>query len=387
MLCNKENCTGCMACKNICPTGAISEKYDIFGFIYPSIENSKCTNCGLCERACPSINNKVLFNLPIKAYAAVNTNLKIRNKSSSGGAATTFAHKVIWSSGVVYGAAVDSNINVKHKRIEEEKDIILLSGTKYVESYIGDTYSLVKRDLESGRKVLFIGTPCQIGGLLSYLRSGYNNLITVSFICHGVPSQKFLHEEIINSKQKYVDNIRFRDNTKYVFQLFRDNKMIFNKMREKCAFYRGFDSGITLRENCYNCNYSKFNRVGDITIGDFWGLEESILFNEGDKKLGVSLILPTTENGLKLVESCDDIMNIEEHNFDEAISKNPHLQKPVAKTPEVDIFRNNYVQLGFENAIKKACGKKYVILLLKMKFHNFKPLVALYRIFFKKKTC
>lgn len=170
MICEREKCTGCFACYNVCPKGAINMVEDIYGYIYPIIDKNKCINCNLCKKVCPSLN-KVVKTKPLKCYAVVAKDKKILSKSTSGGIATVLAKKIISENGVVYGAAyIDEKCTVAHIRIESVKDLTKLQGSKYVHSYILGTYKNVKEDLNKSRKVLFIGTPCQIAGLKSFLR-------------------------------------------------------------------------------------------------------------------------------------------------------------------------------------------------------------------------
>ena len=186
MICNKDNCTGCFACYNICPKNAIKMVEDNNGFIYPEIDKEKCVNCKLCEKICPSIN-KVQYYKKQKCYAMYSKDEKVRVKSTSGGIATTFSINVINSGGVVYGAAYDKNCAVKHIRVTDIDGLKKLQGSKYVHSYINDTYKRVKEDLKNNREVLFIGTPCQVAGLKKFLSRDYDKLILVEIICDGVP--------------------------------------------------------------------------------------------------------------------------------------------------------------------------------------------------------
>ena len=171
---NKENCTGCYACKNVCPKDCINMKNDYEGFWYPEVDMGTCIDCGLCESVCPIVNKKQIKNKP-KAYACYNKNEKIRLESSSGGLFTLFAEKIICNDGVVFGARFDDEFNVVHDYVETIEELQKFRGSKYVQSKIGNTYTQVRDFLNQGRKVLFTGTPCQIGGLRSYLQKKYDN--------------------------------------------------------------------------------------------------------------------------------------------------------------------------------------------------------------------
>lgn len=187
---DKTKCSGCHACAQVCPKQCIAMEVDTEGFWYPVVDTALCVECGLCETSCPIqhplANNKTEND--ITAYAAVNKNDEIRLQSSSGGIFTLIASEVIHQGGVVFGAAFDKTFAVGHQYTETIDGLAVFRGSKYVQSRIGDTYKQAEAFLKDGRTVLFTGTPCQIGGLLVYLKQDYDNLITQDIICHGVPS-------------------------------------------------------------------------------------------------------------------------------------------------------------------------------------------------------
>lgn len=184
----KENCCGCYACYNVCPKQCITMKTDNEGFWYPDIDKDKCVNCNLCEKVCPIVN-PVQRNESLKlSYAVQNKDDAVRLSSSSGGMFHLLAESIIKQDGVVYGAGFDKDFSVKHIRINKIEEIQLLQGSKYLQSDIGNIYKQVKKDLKENKQVLFTGTPCQVEGLKSFLGREENNLLTMDFICHGVPS-------------------------------------------------------------------------------------------------------------------------------------------------------------------------------------------------------
>ena len=193
-LVNKEKCTGCSACYNICPKNAIKMKEDKEGFKYPIIDKEKCIECGLCKNTCSVIKKekkKVDIN-ELEVVAAYSKNEIIRKTSSSGGIFTEIAKTILKDGGVIFGAGYDEHLNVIHKKAENEKELEELKGSKYVQSSIGTTYKEAKNILEKGIKTLYVGTPCQIVGLKEYLQKDYEQLYTCDVICHGSPSPKLL---------------------------------------------------------------------------------------------------------------------------------------------------------------------------------------------------
>lgn len=325
----KEDCCGCYACYNICPKQCITMKTDNEGFWYPNIDNNKCINCNLCEKVCPIINPVKRNDSKKIAYAGMNKDEQIRIKSSSGGIFSILAEYIIKNSGVVYGAGFDEDFNIKHKRILYSTDLDLLRGSKYVQSSIGDIYKQVKDDLESNKLVLFTGTPCQVEGLRSYLKKEYVNLMTMDFICHGVPSplvwKKYL-EEMKKSKQENIKNIYFRNKDigwkNYSLKIVFDEKIYSNTLNND-LFMKGFLRDVYLRPSCYNCKFKKINRIGDITVADFWGIENILPKMDDDK--GISLIVIHSEKGKQLFDKLSEKMILNEVNLNEAIKYNPSM--------------------------------------------------------------
>lgn len=355
MICDKKKCTGCFACYNACLKGAIKMLEDKDGCIYPEIDEKKCVNCGLCKKVCPSLN-QIQYNKPIKCYAAYSKIENIRKESTSGGVATTISKEILKEGGIVYGASFGENCTINHIRVTDVNKLEQLQGSKYVHSYINDIYTKVKKDLKDfpQKKILFIGTPCQIAGLKKYLGKEYENLILMDIICHGVPPQQYLKEEIyriINDLN--VDRINFRDGNNYGLYIKKDKKIIFKSERSESPYCDGFFNTLTLRENCYDCKYAGSNRISDITIGDFWGLKKESDFYE-DKEKGVSVVILSTIKGLEFFKKYCKELQIEERAYEEAIIGNTQLRKPAPKNKNADKFKKYYIKHGFYKAYLKS---------------------------------
>ncbi|MBO4601334.1 MAG: Coenzyme F420 hydrogenase/dehydrogenase, beta subunit C-terminal domain [Bacilli bacterium] len=354
-ICEKKKCTGCFACFNICPKNAIKMIEDDFGRIYPIIDEDKCINCGLCKKTCPQLND-VKYNEPITAYALYNKDKKIRNDSTSGGAATTFYLKVLESGGIIYGANNIENERFKFIRITNQSDLYKVKGSKYVHCYIDNMFLKVQEDLKNNNQVLFIGTPCQIAGLKLFLKKEYENLLTVDLICHGVPTQKFLNDELkLHVKDtNLISSVKFRDGSSKVFIIEKnDNNCIYKESWDTNYYLYRFLNSMIFRENCYECKYAKKQRVSDITIGDFWGLKSQNKYFKDDKK-GISLVMPNTEKGKYFVEKCLRDVIYEERPLDEAINGNSQLQLPAKKHKNYNKFFKYYKKFGYEKACKKT---------------------------------
>ncbi|MFR5684657.1 MAG: Coenzyme F420 hydrogenase/dehydrogenase, beta subunit C-terminal domain, partial [Clostridia bacterium] len=295
----KIKCYGCGACSKICPKNAIIMKMDKKGFFYPEIEKEKCIQCGLCEKVCwnPESNNEY-FKEPL-VYAVKSKDMQTRLQSSSGGVFTQFAKICLEENGVVYGACYAEDFEVKHIRIGNIEEIQKLRGSKYVQSNLKNVYSEVKKDLQNGKKVMFVGTPCQVYGLNQYLRGiDKLNLILVDLVCHGVTSPKIWKDYITFIERKYhgkLSKYTFRNKEKgwrgyHPLAKFDNGR----KIESRCitSYTNLFSTDLALREGCYQCNFSSTHRKSDITIGDFWGLEKTI--PEFIDDLGVSLVLINT---------------------------------------------------------------------------------------------
>lgn len=329
----KEDCCGCYACYNICPKECITMETDNEGFWYPNIDKDKCINCNLCKKVCPIINKPNSFLYEKKSYAVFNKNEKIRLESSSGGIFSLLAEYVINNYGSVYGAVFDEDFNVKHIKITSLQDIELLRGSKYVQSRINDIFKSIKFDLKNNKMVLFTGTPCQVAGLQSFLQKKYNNLILIDIVCHGVPSPLVWQQYIDELKQNYKQDIKsiyFRDKStgwKTYSVKFLFDKDEYKNIGFKDIYMKGFLNDIYLRPSCYNCNFKGIERVSDITVADFWGIENILPKMDDDK--GTSLVVIHSEKGKQLFDKLSETMIINEVDLNEAIKYNPSMIKSV----------------------------------------------------------
>lgn len=350
MLCEKNKCTGCFACLNICPKNCITMKEDDFGNIYPEIDSENCIKCGMCHKVCPQIN-LVEQKEPKKAYAMYNKDNNLRKESTSGGAATTFYMHVLSEGGVVYGCSNLEDGEVRFVRIADNKELYKLKGSKYVHAYIKDIFKLVKNDLVNNKLVLFIGTPCQVAGLRKFLGKEYDKLILVDIICHGVPSQKLLKEEINSHNLKDITKVTFRGDDGYKFKLYNMKNNVLTEEMYENGYFQGFFDAIFFRPNCYECIYATSKRVSDITIGDFWGLgDDSKLYDE--EKKGVSVLLPITQKGIDIIDKCEKDMILEERTVEEAVNGNTQLRRPSIKSKKYDKFKKVYLKYGYNKACK-----------------------------------
>ena len=206
-LASKSQCTGCQACASICPKNCISMVTAGDGFRFPDISIENCVQCGKCEKVCPVLHTQIVSTNTL-AFAIKNRNEKERKDSTSGGIFSLLAKFVLNQNGIVFGAAYSENFEVRHVDITDSNHLSLLQGAKYTQSIVGDAFEEAKKELETGRTVLFSGTPCQCAGLKSFLGKTYDNLLTMDLICHGVPSPKVWQAYIDYRSQKENNGVR-----------------------------------------------------------------------------------------------------------------------------------------------------------------------------------
>ncbi len=349
-ICQEELCTGCFACVNICPQKCIKMVEKEYGCIYPDFELGKCTNCNMCKEVCP--NNSFLHRSVAKnVYAAWSKKEDDRISSSSGGVASVFSKNIIKIGGVVFGA-IGRSYEVAHNMADNLGDCLLFKGSKYVQSHINDSFTVAKDSLLSGREVLFIGTPCQIAGLLRYLGKPFDNLITCDFICHGTPPQKLLKDHLTNilKRNNLSDlEVSFRESNGFFLSVMVPEGKIYCKVWFKDLYYIGFMRSLFLRPSCYNCTFATKERISDVTIGDFWGLGTKKSFNYDTSK-GVSVVMPNTKKGETFLELCESDLQLFERSLEEAVMGNPALNSPPSPHTKSDKFVKLYRQFGFFTA-------------------------------------
>lgn len=356
-ICIHDECTGCMACINVCNSNAIEFQIDSLGFKYPKINSDKCVQCGLCTKICPQ-NNPRNFIFPEQCYAAAVNDQLLLNTCASGGVATALSMQVIQTGGIVVGCSGEDIHNVRHIIVESLGDLQKIKGSKYVQSHIPkNLFQQIKTYLIEGRRVIFFGTGCQTAGLQSFLRKEYDNLIVVDLVCHGISSQKLLSEDLLSYTHIDKHSISFRHKIKHKpfirYSLSANNTKTGKSISipwYKDPYLGAFMASVSFRKGCYQCQYAQTKRQSDITLCDFWGLgQDSRLSNSK----GVSAVLISNRKGKQLFESVRHLLVFEERSLEEAVRGNGQLQEP-SKMPT---FRSDFVKLYTEHGINAAYKK------------------------------
>lgn len=356
----KQDCCGCSACVQRCPRHCISMKEDAEGFLYPDVDMTQCIDCGICEKVCPWLNLHEKSKIQ-DVLGAKNIDRKERMESSSGGVFIALAKKVIENGGVVFGAVFNECWEVVHTYAENLKDVRSMMGSKYMQSRMENSYREAEGFLKRGRTVLFTGCPCQITGLHNYLGKEYHNLISVDFLCHGVPSpgvwRKYL-TEVSTSFPKEINGISLDFSTKITGIDFRNKqqsgwknfyltitglsngteKVLLSDKHKNNPFMKGFLGDLYLRPSCYNCKCKNGASHSDLTIADFWGI--SSIMPDFDDDKGVSLVLVNTDKGRNVLALCD--LEIRKSTLDDARRFNGGFKETVIIPPKRDAFFHHY---------------------------------------------
>lgn len=372
----KESCTGCGACSNICPRKCIIMKPDEEGFFYPTYDSSNCIDCGLCEKTCHIVtsNDHKSSNLD-NVYMYQSYDDDILQNSSSGGAFTLFANWILEQGGVVYG----SRYNGDYSRLEvigtDKTSLESLRKSKYLESYTGNSFFLIRKHLKENKKVLYCGTPCQIRGLKQYLKKTNTNtslLLTIDFACHGVPSNYFFNEfkKVYERKKDRIIDVDFRyknfsrtnmrwHNMTLRFVYSSGKSRVYPRFSNYYYYYEPFLDNLFLRRSCYQCDIA-IHSDADITLGDFWGIHD--FKNDIDNNKGLSFVCFNNDKFKTLLPL------LSQGGFCERIPENAisyqyvdKVERKLKLKEKRNIFVKNIIEKGYYNAVNLHYGKYRII--------------------------
>lgn len=364
----KQDCCGCGACVAVCPAKCISIQRDEEGFDYPRVEESLCTQCGKCEKVCPVVcpPSRSAHKQRPPAYACWHLDDQIRAESSSGGVFTGLAQYALRAGSVVYGAAFDANFKgVSHIPARTEAELAPLRGSKYVQSASVEAFREIRKLLNGGRRVCFVGTPCQVAGLRKLVGKKNEKLLTADLICHGVPSPDVFLKYIEEDERgvgSHTIAYCFRDKTSswncpVVSRIYGDNERS-AVINWGDRFMHGFLLNVFLRPICYECPFVGLPRFGDLTLADYWGV--STRFPQYDDDRGTSLVLVNTSKGGFYMRNTGDLLFSAPGDLDHAMAHNPHMVTPAKEPANRKEFFEAFRLGTFRSASKVYFRKRLV---------------------------
>ncbi len=333
---------------------------DRYGFWYPQVDYTKCIKCGICVKVCPIIGEKIKntnFEKP-KVFAAWSLDEEIREYSTSGGVFSELAKDILNKSGCVVGARYNEQNLVEHYVVDDISDLPMIRQSKYIQSFTGDVFKQVRAKLKQDKIVGFCGTPCQVAGLLSFLKGSPSNLYTFDFVCRGINSPKAYSKYLEMLEKQYGSKVRkvwFKNKTfgwnRFSTRVDFENGDVYIKDRNTDLFMRGYiEQNLYMRSCCFDCHYKTFPRNADITLGDFWGI--SRYDSNLDQDLGTSLVMLNSEKGEKLFGNIKDDIYSEESSMEIALPGNACIVENAVKNPKSERFLLMLDKCSFDKSFK-----------------------------------
>lgn len=356
-------CYGCRACEQICPCGAIEMKENDEGFLYPTLAEDRCIKCGVCSQVCP-YDFPSSTNIPTRAVAAQYQDRVSLFSSSSGGIFSALAEYVLSNNGYVAGCIFDESFTAVHILTNQKELVEKMRGSKYVQSDLKNVYSEIQKCLKEGNLVLFTGTPCQVDGLRCFLRKEYDNLLTVDLICHGVPSPRLfqLYVESVSKKMGNISDIKFRDKKRNGWgsqgSITYSNKTKSISPYNSSYYQYYYLQNCVSRMSCYSCKYSSKQRIGDLTIGDYWNISKE--FPKLDTSAGFSAVLINTATGEKVFTEISSKLKVYETDLETVVKGNGNLHSPSLMPESRRSIYNRIAEEGYDTVSKKDCKYQYV---------------------------
>ena len=390
----KGSCTGCTACESICAKGAVAMRPDTEGFLYPVVDTQSCSGCGLCISVCPIHAEPKRANTPMDCFAAKHTDEKIRLTSTSGGVFTALSDEILSRNGIVYGAAYTQAFDVVHSRASSKEQRDAFKGSKYVQSDLRGIFKQVKKDLQDVKSVLFSGTGCQIAGLNAYLGklAEMPTFFTCEILCHAAPSPLMWkeHVRLLETKKKgrlVCYNSRSKaagwhaHNEQSLFENGKSDYRSKLTQNHKDLFY----SHYIIRPACFACKYVGKNRVGDLTIGDFWGIE--LCLPDFDDNKGISMMMVNSAKGKELLDAVSGSLHLRASTYEDALRVNHG--RPARKNPRREMFWQDYYSHGYLYVVKRYAGYSLhgrLLYYIKRIARCFINKIFLYRITYRSKS-
>ena len=328
-----------------------------YGYLITSTNKADCVNCNLCNKVCPILNTSHRSYDGHQVFSAYNKNQRIREAGSSGSVFYLLASKIIGKGGIVYGAAFDDALQLRHVRTDKEEELSPLLKSKYIQSSTVGVFNEVKQDIVQGRTVLFVGTPCQTTALYNFIPNKYKaNLYVIDFICHGVPSQELFDRSIKSYEkrnkchvERFTFRIKGRRHSKYYKIEYVDENGVKKEEWGEYAnypYYCGYMLYHCFRQSCYRCKFVGVDRVSDLTLADFWGINK-LNPSVKDVEKGYSMLIENSERGRALLDEIKDEVICDKYDLKDAIENNLSYTKVTEDTFMSKAFRWSYRNLPY----------------------------------------
>ena len=367
-------CTGCGACVSACGVGALTFSVDSYGFATPVLTGD-CIGCGACLKACPLLADWKAHT-KTRAYAAYTNDDAVRQASSSGGIFSLLAYRVLAAGGAVYGAAYDESFAVHHVGVEEPTEPAQLRGAKYAQSFMDDTFAVIQKKLASGQPVLFSGTPCQVAGLRAFLGGDDEHLLLADTVCHSVPSPLAWQQYVtyrakkdatgilptaVTMRSKHTGWSSYHYSCRFTYP----DGTVYSALGSDDLFMRLFTRGCISRPSCAECRFKGYDRVSDVTLGDFWGIWE--LCPDMDDDRGTSLLLVHTEKGKQYLQSIRERITLKEMSLEDASKFNPAILRSIVPDQNREQYLAKACSADYDGAAKALDKKPSLLTRLKRK--------------------
>lgn len=352
-----ETCTGCSACKAVCPKDALAMIADREGFLRPALNSKRCISCHACEAVCPILHPRAPDKSP-QCYAVKAQDAGVREASTSGGLFTLLARQIIEQGGVVFGCILEKpSLAAVHVKAVSLDGLAAMRGSKYVQSDLRDTFREVKAELAHGRAVLFSGTPCQIAGLKRFIGRQDEQLLLVEIMCYGVPSPELLRRykrDCEKQEKKTMTSLLFRQknpswHNSQVIREFDDGTRTAERVYDN-FYVRLFFENLALRPSCHRCTMREGRSGADLTLGDFWGIES--VAPELDDDSGVSALLIHTPHGRSVWETIAPQTIAKSVAYDQVLAGNPFYRTVVSPDPDRARFMRLFTRMPLAKALK-----------------------------------
>lgn len=349
---DKQDCCGCTACQSICAHQAITLQPDELGFLYPVVNKELCVGCLLCDKVCPLQHQEEDRHFPLSVFAARHRDKAELGRSRSGAAFWALAQAFI-NEGIIYGACFDSPTHIVHRRATTLEECQSFRGSKYAQSDLTRVFDEVKCDLSAGRQVMFTGTPCQIAGLKRFIPASLaERLVTVDLVCHGTASPRVWSENIRYIEQKYGSQVVSADfrNKRYGWRRTIETYHLANRQEKKSSLFSNlFDQELTERDSCGCCPYTNLQRVGDLTIGDFWKWYK--YSDEWTDDQGINVVMVNSNKGQALFDKVQAYLSCRPSDREACLQ--PQLEHPLTFNANRGQFIHDFASSGYEYALSK----------------------------------